>query len=79
MAITRIFQSGNSQAVRIPKDLQFVDTGIDVEIERVGNELRIRAVEKRKLAGLMQKFAAFSDDFMEQGRADQEQLEREVL
>ena len=37
---TRVFKNGNSQAVRIPSDLAYERTDIEVEIERVGEELR---------------------------------------
>ena len=42
MHTTRAFKNGNSQAVRIPSDLAFERTDIELEIERVGDELRIR-------------------------------------
>lgn len=35
--LTRVFKSGNSLAVRIPKEMGFVDAAQDVEVERVGN------------------------------------------
>ena len=37
--LTRVFKSGNSLAVRIPKELGFVDAAQDVDVERVGNTL----------------------------------------
>ena len=74
--ITRIFRNGNSLAVRIPAQLAFGETD-EVEIERVGDELRIRPV-RRSLAGLAAAFAAFPSDFLAAAR-DQEQAEREVL
>lgn len=78
MHTTRAFKNGNSQAVRIPVDLAFERTDIDLEIERVGNELRIRPA-RRSLSGVLIKFAQFSPDFMADGRGDQEQAERDVL
>lgn len=78
MQTTRLFKNGNSQAVRIPADLAFAHTDIELEIERVGQEIRIRPA-RRSLAGVMAKFARFSPDFMEQGRGDQEQADRESL
>lgn len=77
MAITRMFRNGNSQAVRIPADLAFDRNDLEVEIERVGDELRIRPV-RRRLDGLLAKFAAFSDDFMHDGRGEQDQTERDT-
>ncbi len=78
MHTTRVFKNGNSQAVRIPADLAFERTNIELEIERVGNELRIRPA-RRSLAGVLSKFAKFSPDFMAEGRGDQKQAEREPL
>lgn len=78
MHTTRAFKNGNSQAVRIPVDLAFERTDIDLEIERVGNELRIRPA-RRSLSGVLTKFARFSPDFMADGRGDQEQADRDAL
>ncbi|GEO37187.1 antitoxin VapB1 [Skermanella aerolata] len=78
MPITKIFKNGNSQAVRIPADLAFDRNDMEVEIERVGDELRIRPVS-RKLDRVLEKFGAFSDDFMADGRDDNQQAERDGL
>lgn len=78
MITTQIFKSGNSLALRLPKQLTFAQEGEQVEMELVGNELRIRLKQPRRLLNLGQKFKAFSEDFMAQGR-DQEQIEREGL
>lgn len=40
MTTTKVFQSGNSQAVRIPREFQF-DVA-EVEIERHGDEIVLR-------------------------------------
>ena len=74
MHITRAFKNGNSQAVRIPADLAYERTDIDLEIEREGDEIRIRPA-RRSLAGVLTKFAQFSPDFLAEGRGDQEQPE----
>jgi antitoxin VapB len=74
MHITRAFKNGNSQAVRIPADLAYERTDIDLEIEREGDEIRIRPA-RRTLAGVLTKFAQFSPNFMAEGRSDQEQPE----
>ncbi len=42
MHTTKIFKNGNSQAVRIPSDLAYERTDIELEIERQGEEIRIR-------------------------------------
>ena len=74
--LTRIFKSGNSLAVRIPKELLFDGDAQEVEIERKGNALWIRPVETPSLAGLGDIFAMFSLDFMENGRESHEQEDR---
>ncbi len=78
MATTRVFKNGNSQAVRIPAELAYKRSDIELEIERVGDELRIRPA-RRSLAGVLAKFSKFSPDFMAQGRGDQDQAERDPL
>ncbi len=78
MHTTRAFRNGNSQAVRIPADLAFERTDIELEIERHGDELRIRPA-RRSLVGVLTKFARFSPDFMANGRGEQEQDERDRL
>ena len=76
MQITRIFSNGNSQAVRIPADLAYERSDIELEIERIGSELRIRPA-RRALTGVLAKFARFSPDFMADGREQHEQAQRE--
>ena len=75
---TRVFKNGNSQAVRIPAELAYERNDIEVEIERVGDELRIRPA-RRSLAGVLDKFAKFSADFMADGRGDHDQAPRDAL
>jgi antitoxin VapB len=38
---TRAFKSGNSQAVRIPAELAYADTELDLEITRLGDVITI--------------------------------------
>jgi antitoxin VapB len=78
MHTTRAFKNGNSQAVRIPADLAYERTDMDLEIEREGDEIRIRPA-RRSLAGVLTKFGQFSPGFMTEGRGDQEQAERNAL
>lgn len=78
MHITRAFKNGNSQAVRIPADLAYERADIDLEIEREGDEIRIRPA-RRSLSGVLEKFARFSPEFMAKGRGNQEQAERDAL
>ncbi len=78
MRTTKAFKNGNSQAVRIPADLAFERTDVELEIERVGVELRIRPA-RRSLSGVLKKFAKFGPHFMSAGRGGHEQAEREAL
>jgi antitoxin VapB len=78
MLTTRAFRNGNSQAVRIPADLAYERTDIDLEIQREGDEIRIRPA-RRSLSGVLSKFAKFSSEFMAEGRGSQEQSERGAL
>ena len=61
MKTAKVFRSGNSQAVRIPKEFQL--EGQEVEIRRRGDTLILRPV-KRKWTALVASLALFTDDFM---------------
>ena len=74
MTLTRVFQSGNSQAVRLPKEFRFdVDK---VEIFRRGDEIILRAVNPNGGA-VFDALTQLPADFMEQGRDDQLPQERD--
>jgi antitoxin VapB len=62
---TKLFMSGNSQAVRIPREFQL--QGREVEIQRRGNTLVI-SPKKQTWQPLTDSLAMFTDDFMEEGR-----------
>jgi antitoxin VapB len=47
MSRTRVFKSGNSQAVRIPAEIAYSDMDIDLEITRMGDVITIAPVRKR--------------------------------
>lgn len=74
--ITRVFRSGNSQAVRIPKQFQ-LDTG-EVEIVQRGEELIIRP-KAEGLGAAFELLASLPDDFMSEGREDHPPQERDSL
>ena len=78
MATTRLFKNGNSQAVRIPAELAFPNSDMELVIERVGEELRIRPAQRR-MGNVMKALSSFSPSFMSDGRGHQEQTEREAL
>ncbi|KVW94301.1 antitoxin [Thiobacillus denitrificans] len=75
--LTRIFKIGRSLATRSPKEFAIFEADQDVEIEKIGDTLVLRPVVKRKLTGLAEAFAAFSPDFMGEGRAFHEQKDRD--
>lgn len=78
MQTTKVFRNGNSQAIRIPSELAYERIDIELEIERVGDEIRIRPA-RRPLGSVLKKFAKFGPGFMAEGRGDQEQADREAL
>ena len=67
MRTTRVFKSGNSQAVRLPKDLQF--NVREVEIFKRGDEIVLRPAP-RNLHAAYDLLASMPDDFMAEGRQD---------
>ncbi len=74
MTIARIFQSGNSQAVRLPKEFRFnVD---QVEIFRRGDEVVLRE-RPASATAVFDALAALPEDFMAEGREDSLPQERE--
>jgi antitoxin VapB len=67
MATTRVFKSGNSQAVRLPQEFRFRAT--EVEVFRRGDEIVLR----EKTRGLRRAFdilAALPDDCFAEPRTD---------
>lgn len=76
MATARVFRSGNSQAVRLPKEFQVKSR--ELEIFRRGEEIVLR--EKGK--GLERAFEILANlpaDFLPEGRADTPPQERDGL
>lgn len=73
---TKVFRSGNSQAVRLPKAFQF-DTE-EVEILKRGDEVVLRK-KGQDLAAAFDLLAEMPDDFFAAGRDDAPPQEREDL
>lgn len=76
MVYARVFQSGNSQAVRLPKAFRF--NVAQVEIFRRGNEIVLR----ERVGNAQAVFDALSSlpaDFMGNGRNDTQPQEREIF
>jgi antitoxin VapB len=61
MTTARVFQSGNSQAVRLPKAFRFNSS--EVEISRRGDEVILRE-KKPNLARAFELLASLPDDFL---------------
>lgn len=66
--LTEVFQSGDSLAIRIPKELAIAEAAQKVEIERLGNMLVVRPTAPKTLTGIGEIFAMFSPNFMTEGR-----------
>jgi len=76
----RIFQSGNSQAVRLPKEFRL--NAERVEIMREGNSLILRPYIENEKAWSSLRAAlnrGVSDDFLENGREQPENQDRPDL
>lgn len=74
MTVARIFQSGNSQAVRLPKEFRFdVD---EVEILRRGDEVVLRPVPVSG-AAVFEALAALPQDLWAEEREDEPPQTRE--
>jgi len=72
----RAFKSGNSIAVRIPRELGVIEDAGEVDIQRVGGTLVIRPTDAGTLAHVMDKFCAFPPGFMAEGREANEERDR---
>ena len=76
MSKARIFKSGNSQALRLPKEFRFrVD---EVEILRRGDEIVLRET-RRNLGQAFAVLGALPQDFLAEGRRDKVPQKREAL
>jgi antitoxin VapB len=76
MKTTRVFKSGNSQAVRLPKEFS-VKSKV-VEILRRGDEIVLREPGKG-LGRAFEALAELPDDFFADGRQDPPPQHREGL
>jgi len=76
MMTAKVFENGRSQAVRLPKEFRFTED--EVAINKVGKVV-ILIPKSDPWAGFLSSLDLFSDDFMADGRADDELQGREVL
>lgn len=76
MATAKVFQSGNSQALRIPKEFAF--KAEEVEIFRRGDEIVLRE-KPAELARAFEILAGMPEDFFPEGREDPPPQKRKGL
>jgi antitoxin VapB len=76
MAIARVFKSGNSQAVKLPKE--FCIRAKELEVFRRGDEIVLREPSKG-LARAFHILAGLPDDVFAQERNDTPPQKREAL
>ncbi|MCL2020127.1 MAG: type II toxin-antitoxin system VapB family antitoxin [Oscillospiraceae bacterium] len=77
MQTARIFNNGNSQAIRIPKEYRFNCN--EVAIKRIGSALILFQPSER-FSVLAESLNEFTPDFLEHGRPTQDfPIEREAF
>ncbi len=76
METAKLFQNGRSQAVRLPKDYNF--SGKDVYIQKIGDSV-ILFPKDRVWETFLNGLQNFSDDFLDEGRQQPEQQNREDI
>lgn len=76
MATAKIFRTGGSQAVRLPKDYRV--TGTEVEIFRRGDEIVLREIAKPSLERAFELLCDLPEDMLDQ-RVDPPAQAREGL
>ena len=62
MGTARVFRSGNSQAVRLPKEFRFKSK--EVEIFRRGNELILREKSNEDMRQALELIASLPEDVL---------------
>ena len=72
----KVFISGNSQAVRIPKEFRF--DAAEVEIFQRGNEVILKP-QPKNLGVAFQLLTEMPSDFLADGRDDSLPQEREIF
>ncbi len=76
MVCTRVFMSGNSQAVRIPKEFHINES--EVAIKQLGSAI-ILFPKERPWANLERSLKEFTADFMADGREEPAMEKREAF
>ena len=76
MMMAKVFENGRSQAVRLPKEYRFSDK--EVAINKIG-EVVLLMPKENKWAGFLSSLNLFSEDFMNDGRGQSVEQERDAL
>jgi len=76
MQTARLFVNGRSQAVRLPKEYQF--SGDSVYVKKIGEAVILVPFDK-DWEVFMHGLNSFSEDFMSEGRLQENDQEREML
>ena len=76
MEAAKLFQNGQSQAVRLPKEYRF--TGSEVYIKKVGHTVMLFPKD-RAWDTHIEGLESFTDDFMSTGRNQGEEQKRDTL
>ena len=76
MLTSKVFTSGNSQAIRLPKEYQVKDK--ELFIQKVGSTI-ILFPKKKPWETFEKSLSEFSDDFLANGRNQPEMQERDNL
>lgn len=76
MKLAKVFKSGNSQAVRLPKEFQFHSK--EVEIFKRGDDVILHE-KPQNLKHAFELLTSMPDDFFASGRQDELPQEREFF
>lgn len=76
MLSTRVFTSGNSQAIRLPKEYQVQDK--ELFVQKIGNTI-VLFPKENPWEAFERSLTEFSDDFMSEGRNQPLMQERDGL
>lgn len=77
MPIAKVFKSGNSQAIRLPKEFRLKVT--EVELVRQGEDILIRQPKKLTLMDGFNALRSMPEDFFAEGRHDPPPQKRKGL
>jgi antitoxin VapB len=74
MNTAKLFKTGRSQAVRLPKEFRM--SGTEVRIHKEGNKVILEPLDAT-WDSLLASLSEFPDDFMENGREQPDMQERD--